>query len=447
MNIDLEQIKSERTREYFKEVYKCFSEENYRFAIVQLYTLVICDLLYKLQELKDLYSDKAAIEILKEVEKAQEEEKKSSKWEKKLLDRVCEKTQILGVVARTNINHLFDHRNLCAHPALNEDYNLFIPNKKIVSAHISNMMHSCFYRPALFSFDITDRLSEELSARKEHFKNDFEGLQTFLHSRYLCHLSDLKFQQVFKNFWKFVFRTSDEKCDENRYINSRLLIIMIIERKEDVLSYIGSNQGMFQVSDENSYNLYLCYLCSRFKGLYSVLEIAIKKQVENYVSSGEPLICSWYLNEEDKVKHLKYLKENKIEEFRNISKRAIGHIIDRFEEDGVIAELIDFFIYYFSESVNFNMTSLRYSRFIEPILEKCEIKHFEKLIEAINNNDQIYKYGGIRPINNNIMQTCCTKFGYLTDISSYPNFDYDEDSIEYNQNDWSDESEDDRYPF
>ena len=71
MNIyisESEKIYFTKTKEYFQEVISSYSNGNYRSAVVMLYSICICDLLYKLQELKDIYNDSTAINILQTIE-------------------------------------------------------------------------------------------------------------------------------------------------------------------------------------------------------------------------------------------------------------------------------------------------------------------------------------------------------------------------------------------
>lgn len=49
----------------------CYFNENYRSSSVMLSTAIVCDLLYKLRELKDIHNDKAANEILEEISELQ----------------------------------------------------------------------------------------------------------------------------------------------------------------------------------------------------------------------------------------------------------------------------------------------------------------------------------------------------------------------------------------
>lgn len=108
---ETDEIYFAKTREYFKEVISSYGIGNYRSATVMLYSVVICDILLKLQELKDMYNDTTAIAILKEVEKEQKESKSKSSWEKSLLDKVRDKTKLIDLKTYSDINHLYDDRN------------------------------------------------------------------------------------------------------------------------------------------------------------------------------------------------------------------------------------------------------------------------------------------------------------------------------------------------
>ncbi len=59
-----DKISEPRTREYFQEVLNSYTSSNYRSAVVMLWTVVICDLIYKLQDLRDIYNDTIAQSIL-----------------------------------------------------------------------------------------------------------------------------------------------------------------------------------------------------------------------------------------------------------------------------------------------------------------------------------------------------------------------------------------------
>ena len=52
---DSEDIYFAKTKEYFSEVISNYASGNYRSAVVMLYSVAICDLLFKLKELCDMY--------------------------------------------------------------------------------------------------------------------------------------------------------------------------------------------------------------------------------------------------------------------------------------------------------------------------------------------------------------------------------------------------------
>ena len=176
-------IYSPITKRYFKEVISSYSNDNFRSSIVMLYTLVICDLLYKLQELKDM-GDTSATHLLEEIDSARANLVYSrSAWEKDLINKISERTNLLEDHTITNIDYLQKHRNLCAHPSLDEDYELFSPNKETVAAHIRNTLEEIFIKPPIFIKEITSLLVEDLSVKKYTYINDYENLSKYLNTK------------------------------------------------------------------------------------------------------------------------------------------------------------------------------------------------------------------------------------------------------------------------
>ena len=179
---EMEEIYFSKTREYFQEVVSSYSIGNYRSATVMLYSVAVCDVLFKLQELKDMYNDTIADEILKEVEKSRNshDNKSKSKWEKEFIDNVYNKTKLLDLEAYTNLNHLYDHRNFSAHPALNENYELIAPSKETTIANIRNVLKDILVKPPIFIKNIVNTLTEDLKGKNELYENEGKKLAQYL---------------------------------------------------------------------------------------------------------------------------------------------------------------------------------------------------------------------------------------------------------------------------
>lgn len=151
-----------KTKEYFNEVLSSYANGNYRSAVVMLYSTVICDILLKLKELKDMYNDSTANSILKEIERTKKESTSKSSWEKELLEKVRDKTNLIDSKVFSDLSHLYDDRCFSAHPAVNEDFELYTPNQETVIAHIKNILNGVLIKPPIFIKSVINMLTDDL---------------------------------------------------------------------------------------------------------------------------------------------------------------------------------------------------------------------------------------------------------------------------------------------
>ena len=91
-------IPSKQTRVYFKEIVSSYANGNYRSAIVMLYSVTICDLVYKMMDLRDIHKDKKATAILDDIKKIQQNKPTSSEWEATLIRRIATETELLSPI-------------------------------------------------------------------------------------------------------------------------------------------------------------------------------------------------------------------------------------------------------------------------------------------------------------------------------------------------------------
>ena len=95
MEFDTNKIYDPRSKEYFQEVLACYKIGSYRSAIVLLNSICLCDIFYKLQELRDIYSDKVAADCLIKIEDQIAKDETSSGWEKSLVESVFKNMSLL----------------------------------------------------------------------------------------------------------------------------------------------------------------------------------------------------------------------------------------------------------------------------------------------------------------------------------------------------------------
>ena len=145
-----ERIQNVHTREYFQEVYQTFVNGNYRSSTVMLYSVLICDLVYKMRDLRDLYGDSKAKKILDEIESMQSRNPNSSEWESKLIEFIKDRTTLLEASDIVAIESLQKFRHLSAHPVLNNADLLFSPNRDTVKALMINILQGVLTNPPFF---------------------------------------------------------------------------------------------------------------------------------------------------------------------------------------------------------------------------------------------------------------------------------------------------------
>ena len=103
-------IYSPKIRLYFREVISSYNNENFRSAIVMLYSTVISDLIIKLQALRDTDGDKKATRILSEIEskrisKSQNGIQYDSSWEREIVTKIAKDTELIESHVKIKIDH------------------------------------------------------------------------------------------------------------------------------------------------------------------------------------------------------------------------------------------------------------------------------------------------------------------------------------------------------
>lgn len=386
---ETEEIYFSKTKEYFQEVISSYSIENYRSATVMLYSVAICDLLFKLQELKDMYNDTVADEILHEVEKSRNEHdnKAKSRWEKELVDNVYKKTELLDLEAYTNLNHLYDHRNFSAHPALNENYELVAPSKENTIANIKNILKDILVKPPIFIKNIVNTLTEDLKGKNNLYENEDRKLAMYLNNKYFSKMSKSMKLVTLKAFWKFCFCLPDDvDCQSNLAVNRKALEVLLLSFQQDAIEFIKKNNHLFFVANDENCQMNLVIFLSKFPILYSELDSDTQLQVDAIIDKDTRAKSIAWFKYKTVNAHLSYLKSIY---YLRLDANAIRRMISYYSDIGEMTPLIDFFVWYYGESCSFDSSDSRFKLVIEPFLEKMSSKQFEQIIKNTNDNRQI----------------------------------------------------------
>lgn len=415
--IESENIYFPQIRGYFKEIVSSYDNGNYRSAMVMLYSTIVCDLLLKLKELNEVYSDKKAEEILVEVEEKRKGAM-SSEWEWTLIKKIREKTELLPDESYIMVEHIYDYRNFSAHPALNEDYELISPSQEMTVAYVKQALHNIFSKPSVFAQNIVDRLSDEIAEKKDIYKDDYEAFRTFLQKAYLRRMSNKMVTQVFKAFWKFTFIKSEgDVFADNRLMNRRTLEVMLESHRDLLCNYIRDNSSHFGLAQDDACELHLCVLLAFFPQIYPLLDATTQHQIVAFDQADIGCI-KWFVCGDLEQHIMTYCCGNDL-----ISSTILNILQKICTDQGQPNLFVAFLLKYYSESDSYNSTRNRFDRTISKYLDIFTATNFVKLIEIINSNNQIYGYGWQQERNDKIMEYAKKVLPEI-DLSVYEHFRY-----------------------
>ncbi|NQF12573.1 hypothetical protein HPY31_01400 [Brevibacillus sp. HB1.3] len=387
-----EQIHHPKTKEYFKEVLQTYQSGNYRSCIVILYSIVITDLLYKLEELKDLYSDDTATKILEEVESEKETNKQLSAWEMKLVEEIYKRTKLLEASDYANISSLKDHRNLSAHPVLNKNFDLFNPSLENARSHIRNMLDGVLTKPSMLSKKVFTFFIEDIAGLSSTEFTQSE-LERFLESRYFRKIAMNEYKELLKSLWRITFSDTSEKSKKHRYTCLTVLNLMIKRNKTEIIEFIRANSTYFSKlnTDINIefINETLCLYPQIFTCLSADTQEYIRAEIRK---SKDDEFIAYYLNSDLRT-HMRTF-QNIFEEdpltLEDLSTWSLKKIYDYAEGDKFLeSTVLDWMIKKFHYCGSYNSADVNYENLIVPHFSDFSAQQMKDLLKAINRNSQI----------------------------------------------------------
>ncbi|NMO14210.1 hypothetical protein HPC49_28835 [Pyxidicoccus fallax] len=146
----------------FLEAVQAYRAGAYRSAVTSVWIAVVFDTISKLREL-NLSGDKNAATFVKNLEKAieQKEIRSLQDIERTILDVAESQFELLGPHERSDLERLQSDRNLCAHPALLADGQIFQPTPELVRTHLVHVAtHLLRHPPVQGKAALTQLLAE-----------------------------------------------------------------------------------------------------------------------------------------------------------------------------------------------------------------------------------------------------------------------------------------------
>lgn len=386
-------IQDSRTKEYLDEVLSCFYSGNYRSAIVMLYSVAICDLVFKLHRLKDIYNDQPAVRILSSIETMQDANPKSPDWENYLREELLKSRRILSPATYTHLENLQKERHLCAHPILKDSIELFRPNKLAVQAHIVNILSDILIIPPFLEKELLGEILKDMDSQRRHLRSK-QIVEDYLKSRYLDKIQSPEIEcRIFIHLWKFVFHLSNEECNRNRNKNYLFLRLLLDRNHDLIMGQIATeSEKLSRQIDIDSIpilDLFVKFM-NKYPGIYYFLDDSFKISVEAKIETNTLIDHIAFFLHGDFKEYYPILKSNIAED------DDLPYILEYTEQKLNREAAMSLVIAIFSRSDSFDDANNNYSHLIKPRLQHFSVANFEELLKAIDNNGQISNSWGVQ---------------------------------------------------
>jgi hypothetical protein len=306
-----DEIYNLKTKEYFKEVIQSYINGNYRSAIVMLWTVIVCDLVFKLTDLRDAYSDSKARSVLEDIKSTQTKSPHSSEWELELLNMVDERLHMFTASEKMNLAQIQKIRHLSAHPIIHED-SLYSPTKDQARSSIRNALECLLLKPPLYSREIIDRFFEDIEGKFERGMFTATGktdLFKYINTAYLTGMSEYVYKKLFETAWKFCFKTKNDDTEKNKPIN--LLLLEILYDHNKILCDENIRERVDFYKDINidwSLENFVDFVAKRPE-IFSILPQALKFTVSGSVNRDFHLFMKSFFVSEDLTSHIQKIRE------------------------------------------------------------------------------------------------------------------------------------------
>ena len=393
--LKLENIREKQTKEYMKEVISSYENSNFRSCIVMLYSVVITDLMLKMVELSDIYSDDKAGDM---VNKLRGKDRYNAQRENDLIDFVSKSTKFLSNEVFATINFLKDLRNVSAHPNF-EPLQIDIlpsPDGIVVAGLINTCIEKIFSVPPFIGNNNFEFILEELSKRKSDLSLEFDTIDktrfdAFFGERYYKVISNTSIDYYIEQFFKIVFVTESAEAKENRDVNYLALKYLQEKQRGQFFKIISVSKHIKQInyfSEDFDFDKLLIILFEEprlFKYLSEDLQAKIKEEFRDSA-------LTYYLN--DNSEFSSYIEKNPEITFGSVRSNEADEIIKYLLEIGQLDALKKVSINTYVKSFSYDKSAANFRKFIAPFLERFNLNDFHTFFDEANTNAQNYERRG-----------------------------------------------------
>lgn len=421
----IEKIYEPKSKELFRDIYTSYTQGQYRATIVMLWTVVVCDLVYKLQYLRDVYNDTTAIDILSKITEKQTNDKRKSEWENYLVEKVKDRTQLITDIEKESLEYLQKQRNLCAHPIITNENILFKPNKELTRSLMRIALETTLLKSPLLTKKYVDTILEDIEKRADDFFPWDNNFERYCQNRYLNHLNENQILNLFKLLWRLIFLPHNDREETNSFINFQLFKYIFSKYRQQCINFMQDNIDLYSYdsSNKNTSEHFNSFIIEN-SGIYTLLSEQTKALFESESRIFPQNLPYYFISNKSFNDYLNMLNEdfnNRKETIKNNSIwLAANNLQKQAKELGLKDNVYNLFIQWYAKSLDFNEADTLFNEIIRHNYKDFSIGQITMLIKECSNNNQTYNRARATYDHKLIVKRFIDLHGNYEDINNTP---------------------------
>jgi len=422
IELSSEDIFDSRSRRNFSEVYECYAIGHYRSATVMLWSVVITDILFKLDQLANLYSDTAAQAILATVSTFQASNPRSPEWELTLVREVHSKTELIDAAELIQLEQLQQLRHLSAHPVLTQVDLLYRPNREAVRAHIRNSLDAVLTKPPILGRKVFDHFMKDIAQLSQQ-SPDYSQISSYIESKYLRQLTIPTIERIFRGLWRVTFKAADTLAEENREINEQVLEVLFAKCPTYLGSQISESPDYFsEISAAASTLQAISAFLRRNPQVYRLLSPAAAVPIAGYAKNSLDSFAScWFIGDAPDI-HLSELA-SRLTSGESISAETMKSLCESLTSTEALTSMLYSGIDLYFNSLSYDTADSRFSSLVRPCLSYYTRECFEAFLAKFesSHNSQVFDRSRAGRDHKLVGIAVSRRFNGI-DLSAYPRF-------------------------
>jgi hypothetical protein len=291
-----------------------------------------------------------------------------------------------------------------------------------------NTLEDLLIKPPFYTKKIIDELLKDVAESKAAL-NSQKKVKRYIENKYLNRLKPEVQIEIYKIFWKLVFKLDDDECRKNRRVNRQILEVIGNRNSEKILEAIkGESDYYSQISlKEKPLNHLVIYL-SKNPSIRKLLSEEANIKIEHHVNNTDTgKIYGWFLKNdlEQYCEDIIFLIQGETHlDFTDGQLNFLLEISDTPEWEQSFCRIIS--TYYGASgnglSFGYDEANSRFQQAISPYLRLFDKETIRFLLQQIEQNPQTYGRRAAKKEHEEIKNKIFQLHGEEFDWTPYPHF-------------------------